>query len=1193
MKRPSSAGQQPRGFALVVTLSLMVLLTILAVGLLSLSAVSLRAASEGQAIATARANARLALMLALGDLQKSLGTDRAVTATSGIVQSPGKPGLTGVWSSWDYDPSAGNLDYISPKTRTATDSDSTGFRRWLVSSPNPNDVTFRDFASSAWSGETITLADKATFGGELPSGVPIVAGRVPLFKDGKEQGAYAWHVSDESVKARINVYRDPRDQPTLAQQCALLAGHRPDVSVMNQALNFLPKDSTQQEYQQAKDGVPKITDLGQVELLGGQNTPKETIRKFRNDLTPYSLGVLADVRKGGLKRDLSSIFEMSASPMTVVLPPDYQNKGLYQSTHGITGESDPRWSTLSSYYNIFRKITNINTTPTYSQPPPASLPLPSVGSLPTQPTGFSPVPVVAKMQVIFSMVARNNHWGGPNNTKIHLMFTPLVTLHNPYNINISFDMMEVGFDSMPMGFQFTVGTKTNGRLIPFNELYKSDLTGGWINKSIVMKIANWYDYDKTTSKMKSAAQIEADADAENNQPKTGPITMKPGQTLICAPYLNPTEYFNTNGEGNPGLGYGGTTFFDYANSLSRSIKAKPGYNGPFVGLDLDWIDPYGTKVMDCNRNDPATSAIQVICGPTLPTRGGSASFDVKVKINTGGTTRDYGGIRFEYPALTDLNGTLRTLTFNTTALDAFVDWNNPISNHANAKPFALFSASARTTSGGINENGQRSKNGNAFLNGRFSGKPFLFNNPALPIAMANLKTGKLGNLAYELSLEPVTLGSLNSILQIDATNRTRYLTGNTTNLGTKSGSYLELPLGPLQTIADFRRSNALASPFAPSFVQPVGNSTASPLMSTGKVTESGPDGYKLLDHSVLANHALYDGFYFSTFATDGGTPADAFNGFMAGTRSLAAQAFQPYLPVGTTAKDAATTLFSGGIPKNDAYKNAALYQLVRGPFNVNSTSVNAWKAKLASMRGCNVPILTLLAGTKTQQAAKNTPIFPMALLNSTASDPGLDLATDAGRENRWNGFRQLTDAELDTLARRIVDEVKSRGPFLSMSEFVNRRIGADSALTQRGALEAAIEASGINNGTFPNQVPIHDGDIADPAIYGFKTPAVVTGNPAAGAPGWICQGDLMRVLEPAATVRSDTFVIRVCGEAKDGTRVVRAYAEAVCQRIPEYVEPVNAPASGDAAGAGLSRTNKTFGRCVRLVSFRWLSSKEI
>ena len=168
------------------------------------------------------------------------------------------------------------------------------------------------------------------------------------------------------MKARINAYRDPRDQPTLAQQCALLAGHRPDVAVMNKALDFLPKDQTKQTYTQAMEGAPKITDLGQVELIGGQDKSKETIRKFRDDITPYSLGVLADVRKGGLKRDLSSIFEMSASPSPVTLPQEYSGKGLYQSTLGITGVSDPKWSALASYYNIFKKITNINTTPTLS-----------------------------------------------------------------------------------------------------------------------------------------------------------------------------------------------------------------------------------------------------------------------------------------------------------------------------------------------------------------------------------------------------------------------------------------------------------------------------------------------------------------------------------------------------------------------------------------------------------------------------------------------------------------------------------------------------------------------------------------------------------------------------------------------------------------------------------------------------------
>jgi hypothetical protein len=838
-----------------------------------------------------------------------------------------------------------------------------------------------------------------------------------------------------------------------------------------------------------------------------------------------------------------------------------------------------------------QKITNINTSPTYSQPPTVSIPMPAIGTLPTQPTEFSPVPVIAKIQVIFSIVTRNNHWGGSNDSKIHLMFTPIVTLHNPYNVSISFNLMEVGFDSLPIGFHITVGSNTNGRPIPFNELYDGGgRTGGYIKKSVVMKIAHWTDYDRTTSRTLTDAQIQSEADAENNLPKSGPIVMNPGQTLICAPYLNPNEYFGTNGEG-----ISGTTFFDYANSLSRSIKAKPGYNGPFIGLDLDWLNPYGSQTFDCNRTNPGT-AIQVISSPASPTQGGSASFDVKVKIGVGNYTRDYGGIRLEYPNLTDLQGTLRSMTFNTTASDSFVDFNDPISNHANGKPFALFSAYARTTSGGVNESGVRSTAsvaGNALLNGRFAGKPFLFHNPALPIAMANLHQSKLAALSYELSIEPINTSSLNRVLQSDTTNRTRCLTGNTTHQGTKSGSYLELPVGPMQTIADFRRSNALASSFAPSFVQPVGNSTVSPLMSTSKVLEPGPEGYNLLDHSVLANHALYDGFYFSTFASDLGTPADAFDAFMDGSRTLAAQAFQPRLPQGTTAQEAAATLFSAGKPKIDAYQNAARYQMVQGPFNVNSTSVIAWKAKLASMRGCIVPILSLLNGKQIQQTADNNPLFPMSLMNAEANNLALDLDTDPGKENRWNGFRQLTDAELDTLSRQIVDEVKTRGPFLSMSEFVNRRVGADSPLTRKGALEAAIEASGVNNRTFTNQIPIELADISDATTYGFKTPEVVTGNPAAGAPGWISQGDLMRLLEPAATVRGDTFVIRVCGESKNGHRLIRAYAEAVCQRIPETVDPEILPASTSLTNPAAEVTRKKFGRRLECLSFRWLSSKEI
>ena len=65
------------------------------------------------------------------------------------------------------------------------------------------------------------------------------------------------------------------------------------------------------------------------------------------------------------------------------------------------------------------------------------------------------------------------------------------------------------------------------------------------------------------------------------------------------------------------------------------------------------------------------------------------------------------------------------------------------------------------------------------------------------------------------------------------------------------------------------------------------------------------------------------------------------------------------------------------------------------------------------------------------------------------------------------------------------------------------------------------------------------------------------------------------------------------GEARDsaGNVTARAWCEAVVQRVPEYLDEVDAP---ETAYAGLtSEANKTYGRKMRLVSFRWLSSDEI
>ena len=79
---------------MIVTVSLMILLTLVAVGMLTLSAISLRTSGHGEAMMTARANARLAMMLALGDLQKTMGPDRGISAPASAVVSGAIVGAT-------------------------------------------------------------------------------------------------------------------------------------------------------------------------------------------------------------------------------------------------------------------------------------------------------------------------------------------------------------------------------------------------------------------------------------------------------------------------------------------------------------------------------------------------------------------------------------------------------------------------------------------------------------------------------------------------------------------------------------------------------------------------------------------------------------------------------------------------------------------------------------------------------------------------------------------------------------------------------------------------------------------------------------------------------------------------------------------------------------------------------------------
>jgi Tfp pilus assembly protein PilV len=204
-KNPRKTRQ--KGFALIVTLSLMILLTVIAVGLLSLSSISLRSTSQASATSVARSNARLAMMLALGELQAAMGPDKSVSApASAVISAPPRPHLTGAWSStdpadyWRWIPAAGGSPSYSSKA--------SAFSRWLVSTPAPTDAEAFGFASSPEPSGT----DAVTLVGDPAKplknsddlSTTVVASKVKLANP-SQPGKYGWAVFDESTKASIDL----------------------------------------------------------------------------------------------------------------------------------------------------------------------------------------------------------------------------------------------------------------------------------------------------------------------------------------------------------------------------------------------------------------------------------------------------------------------------------------------------------------------------------------------------------------------------------------------------------------------------------------------------------------------------------------------------------------------------------------------------------------------------------------------------------------------------------------------------------------------------------------------------------------------------------------------------------------------------------------------------------------------------
>jgi hypothetical protein len=164
-----------------------------------------------------------------------------------------------------------------------------------------------------------------------------------------------------------------------------------------------------------------------------------------------------------------------------------------------------------------------------------------------------------------------------------------------------------------------------------------------------------------------------------------------------------------------------------------------------------------------------------------------------------------------------------------------------------------------------------------------------------------------------------------------------------------------------------------------------------------------------------------------------------------------------------------------------------------------------------------------------------------------------------------------------------------------LSDFVNRDL-SDDPEGLMGPLQQAINDTGLNDDYNALGWPVDKGIGNSPSPHQhdiFLDPDAGTGSSYGAGPGYLLQGDILNALGPFLTVKSNTFVIRTCGEWSDplSGETSRVYLEAVVQQLPDFVDPADEPET--ALDDLLSVANQQFGRQFKVVQLRRLDPDQI
>ncbi len=1125
----------------------MALIVVIIVALLSLSTVETRASKNGQAKVEAQSNARLALMMAVGELQKELGPDTRISAPhdAGTLASDGQPHWVAVYDAWERN----SADASSPETPGSRNPE---FRTWLASGANQANGGLAGTSDLALLVGPNSLSDTATVDDEV---------RVPMYavSSGRKNGRVAWWTSDESVKAKVNA--GPSNiaassygvsDPLFDSQSPPYINHRvfPEIALL--------------EWEEGeRDKTLSTDEVNLAAELGGKG-----VGNFSHELTVHSAGVLADVRSGRLKRDLSNLLsrpveQLEDKPLYLANGRmnwfNIDESGNVSNSAGIPAswssvkETSSEWGINLEELFLFHSVSDELVWSGGS--PSMEMPDNREDAVADRHYLYKKLTMQA-LQFIFSLQAVQQ--GNSGKYKMVMRLDGMVAVRNPNDVPLVYTPgLELPFQisDIPYDLKWNIERESAPPITTRSYPTTLDIFRGY---------------------------IEGGATGTN----AAGFTIQAGEAAV----------------------FGSSTASGFDLNLRRGFVPSGGVLVTTWNLRAENLDP----------DDKVDFQLLRIPERRKTNRGtsyGVTSFNTWIgPRQERPTQKGWQTESMSLNGLGNLNGDL---------LDESLP---PVINPSQVRPVSEFVAEPQPIMMlSFLQNVEQSSGEKA--PDSIASRPFMLG--SMPVSSRGNHFKKLEedrhNSQILVTAEPMNY-QFRTLAAGDGGRNIYVGGGRQPGFG---GSFnvisRRIPYSPPLSIGAFKEavaagfcghfrdpgggaavggdsfpSTAVAlcgRPYAkPPVAQAIGNSHGVPHISPEQVFSNARSGTTFnvtTDHSWMVNTALWDSWFLSgivdgtgsnesEWMTDTRSPRQQFMDLAEDVKPLRNKRF--VFHPSKTPDEAANELFNGAVFKNSAINLLPKYLLVDGAFNVNSTSVKAWAALLSSVRDQEL----LTTGGSTKQFAN--PFGTLGYAVSTETD---------SNEGDWMGLRSLSDTEIETLAAAIVTEVKDRGPFLSMADFVNRRPNSSEPGHQvLGALQSAIDKSGLNANLIAGGRAITSADFGtldgSSAVDNEPAPAR-----AVASPGHLSQADLLTAIGPQITVRSDTFTIRAYGESLDssGTKVeAKAWCEAVVQRVPEYVDVTDEPEAQDgwpSASDSLSVENKMFGRRFKILSFRWLRANEV